>query len=104
MAFITRWNALKKAREEDPDAILITERCLQTDAEVFAKMLRNSGDILGIHYFIYERWAQSLSREFEPDLVVYVRADPETSMRRVKQRARTSETPISLAYLTQCHT
>lgn len=103
MAYITRYNAIKKAVQENPGAIVITERCLQTDAEVFAKMLHDSGDIMGIHYSIYHTWAQSFSKEFEPDLVVYVRAIPSISLERVKKRARTSESTISLAYLTQCH-
>jgi deoxycitidine kinase/deoxyguanosine kinase len=103
MAFITRLNALKEARKENPGAILITERCLQTDAEVFAKMLRNSGDIMNIHWKIYNEWSKSLSTEWEPNLIVYVRAEPETSLARVKIRGRESEASISLDYLTKCH-
>lgn len=103
MAFITRYNAIKQTQMANPGAILVMERCLQTDAEVFAKMLRDSGDILPVHYKIYEKWANALSAEFVPDMIVYARADPSKSMERVKIRARTSEAGITLDYLTACH-
>ena len=103
MAFITRYQGFVKARKENPGAIHITERCLQTDAEVFAKMLRDSGDIQKIHYRIYEKWAQALASQFTPDYIVYVRADPSTSMKRVEKRSRSSEAGISLQYLEACH-
>lgn len=103
MAYITRLRALKDARAKNPDAILITERSLQTDCEVFAKMLRDSGDIPKIHWKIYETWASTLSPEVEPNLYVYVRAEPSMSMKRMKIRARESEATVSLDYLTKCH-
>ena len=103
MAYITRLKTLQRARQENPGAIIVTERCLQTDCEVFAKMLRASGDILDIHWKIYEQWASTLSPEFQPDLYIYVSANPETSLQRVKLRNRTSESSISLEYLKGCH-
>ena len=66
-------------------------------------MLKASKDILPVHYAIYERWAQSFSDEFIPDMIVYARADPTKSLDRVKIRGRESETGISLEYLTACH-
>ena len=103
MAYITRLRALKSAREMYPDAILVTERCLQTDRHVFASMLRDSGDILDIHWKIYEEWAITLNPEVQPDLYVYVRATPTKSLERVVKRARKSESSISLDYLKACH-
>jgi deoxyadenosine/deoxycytidine kinase len=50
MAYITRLRSLREAKKAHPGAILVTERCLQTDCNVFAKMLNDSGDIMGIHY------------------------------------------------------
>ena len=103
MAFITRLNILKKMRKENPDAILITERCLHTDSEVFAKMLKENKDMSLIHWKIYDQWSASLSKEWKPDLVVYVRSEPETSIIRVKKRGRESEKNITLEYLKMCH-
>ena len=39
MAYISRLSVLKIAIENNPEAIIITERCLNTDRFVFAKML-----------------------------------------------------------------
>ena len=37
MAYISRLSLLKNAIRENPDSIIICERCLQTDKYVFAK-------------------------------------------------------------------
>lgn len=103
MAYITRLRTLREAKKAHPGAILVTERCLQTDCHVFAKMLKDSGDIMGIHYQIYDKWASALSPDLEPNLYVYVRADPAKSLERVKIRNRSSESSMSLGYLTACH-
>ena len=45
MAYISRLAILQKAIKENPDAIIISERCLLTDKYVFAKMLHDSNKI-----------------------------------------------------------
>ena len=42
MAYISRLSLLKDTIENNPDAIIITERSLMTDRHVFAKMLYDS--------------------------------------------------------------
>lgn len=103
MAFITRFHNFSECRKRNPDAILVTERCLQTDAQVFAKMLHESGDIIDVHYQIYQKWASELASQFTPDIIVYVRAEPPVSLSRVKKRARKSEEGITIDYLQMCH-
>lgn len=103
MAFITRYNAIREARQNNPGAILVMERCLQTDAEVFAKMLVKSGDILPVHYKIYEKWVPIFSKEFHPDLVIYARAEPTKSLERIGKRDRKGEDGIKLEYLEGLH-
>lgn len=103
MAYITRVKAMKKAREENPGAILVCERCLQTDSEVFARMLKEQGNIKLVHWKIYNEWVKEMSEEWKPNLVVYVRCSPEKSFERVKKRARDSESSVPLEYLADCH-
>ena len=46
MAYITRLSQIKMAIKNNPiNSIIITERCLFTDREIFAKMLYDSGQI-----------------------------------------------------------
>ena len=53
VAFISRLKLLKEAVENNPNAIIITERSLYTDKLVFAKMLYDSNKIEYINYQIY---------------------------------------------------
>ena len=53
MAYISRLVYIKKAVEENPDAVIITERSLITDKEVFAKMLFDDKKIEDVNYQIY---------------------------------------------------
>ena len=45
MAFITRATRLRKALAENPDKIIVTERSVFTDREIFAKMLHDAGKV-----------------------------------------------------------
>ena len=59
MAYISRLAILKKAVDENPGAIIVTERSLYTDRYVFAKMLYDSGNIEEVDYLIYMKWFQN---------------------------------------------
>ena len=79
MAFISRFSLLRKAIQENPNAIIITERCLYTDKFVFAKML------------------------FDMKKVIYIKTNPIICFSRIQQRNRKGETIIPLEYLEHCH-
>ena len=101
MAYISRLSQLKKIINESPEnSIIISERCLNTDREIFAKMLYDSGKIEEIEYSIYLRWFD----EFNIDItgIIYIKTTPEICLSRVNQRNRKGET-IPLSYLTECH-
>jgi hypothetical protein len=53
MAYISR---LKQLQESKNSSIIVTERCLYTDRNIFAKMLYDSGMIEDIEYSIYLKW------------------------------------------------
>ena len=102
MAYISRLALLKKTVEENPNSIIITERCLLTDREVFARMLYNEGKIEEVNYQIYLMWFNTFYDDFPISRFIYLRTDPETAFERVKKRSREGET-IPLEYLTACH-
>lgn len=103
MAYITRITQLRKATEQyGGRCIIITERSIETDKQVFAKMLYESKTLDNISYTIYLKWFDELSRNLKVDNLVYLKTLPNVSMERVIKRNRPGET-ISLEYLKDCH-
>lgn len=103
MAYISRLAILKKAVDENPGAIIVTERSLYTDRYVFAKMLYDAGNIEEIDYLIYMKWFDTFIKEYPISRYVYVKTEPTVCHRRVNKRSRDGEDSISVEYLTSCH-
>jgi deoxyadenosine/deoxycytidine kinase len=103
MAYISRLTILKRAIESNLYKYIITERCLNTDRNVFCKMLYDDGLIEEIGYQIYNKWFDEFINFENVDYIhVYLKTDPQVSKKRVDIRARVEET-IPLEYLTKCH-
>jgi len=92
-----------KRCETDPSAladnIFITERCLETDKNVFAQMLRDDGKLDGIEWDLYNRWYEMLDGVATINGLIYVNTGPEICLERIKHRARDGEEEIPLTYL-----
>jgi len=101
MAYISRLALLKRALEKGYD-IIITERSLETDRQIFAKMLYDDGKIASVEYQIYLKWFDEFKRDFPEENVIYVKTTPEISATRVAKRGREGEV-IPLEYLQKCH-
>tara|TARA_Y100000816_G_scaffold288619_2_gene273513 strand:- start:765 stop:1508 length:744 start_codon:yes stop_codon:yes gene_type:complete len=114
MAYISRLAEMKKyidsyeyecahVQDIDPKTrVFITERCLETDRHVFAKMLYDTGKIEDVNYQIYLKWFDTFADIYEPDVVVYLNADANTCFERVKNRSREGEECIPIDYLQSC--
>jgi deoxyadenosine/deoxycytidine kinase len=102
MAFISRFSMLRKAIKENPDAIIITERCLYTDKYVFAKMLYDTKMLEDVNYQIYCKWFEEFSQEIPMSKIIYIKTDPEVCLERINKRNRTGENTIELEYLQLC--
>ena len=102
MAYISRLALLRNIVRENPDAIIITERSVFTDREVFAKMLYDEGKIEDVDYQIYLKWFDEFIEEIPITGLIYVTTTPEKSKQRVDLRARMGES-IPLSYLQRCH-
>lgn len=102
MAYITRLVKFKEIINKHKNAIFITERCLDTDRQVFAKMLYDSNDIEEVNYQIYLKWFDEFTKDYPITGYIYVFTPPEICYERVKKRSRDGET-IPLTYLTNCH-
>ena len=101
MAYITRLKQLLDCNASE-NSIIITERCLYTDREIFAKMLYDSGMIEDIEYSIYLRWFDYFVGDLSLYGIIYVKSDPDVCSNRISIRARKGES-IPLEYLSSCH-
>ena len=102
MAYISRIALLRNTIQENPTAIIITERSVFTDKNVFAQMLYDDKMIESVNYQIYLKWFDEFTRDIPLTGIIYVRAVPEKCFERVQKRAREGET-IPLDYLKNCH-
>jgi deoxyadenosine/deoxycytidine kinase len=104
MAYISRLALLRQTVRDNAGRcrIIISERSVDTDRNIFAKMLYDSGDIAHDEYIIYNMWFDEFVRDLPVTGLVYIRADPETCMERITRRGREGET-IPLEYVQKCH-
>jgi deoxyadenosine/deoxycytidine kinase len=102
LAYISRLNILKTILKNNKDCIIVSERSLITDKEVFAKMLYDDGKIEKINYLIYLEWFDSFSDFLNIFGIIYINTDPSVCYERIKKRERSGENLIPLEYLIKC--
>ena len=103
LAYITRLKKLIDIIKKYPNDIIISERCIESDKNVFAKMLYESGNISSIEWETYNYWYNCFCDTSKVDLIIYIATDPVECLNRMKSRNRNEEVTISLTYLEQCH-
>lgn len=78
----------------------IADRSIYEDAHIFARALHHLGNLTERDYHAYRRVfdlvVASLPR---PDLLLYLKASPETLLHRIRSRGRPIERGITLEYL-----
>ena len=103
MAYSTRLAMLRKTICENPDcSVIICERSLEADRNIFAKMLRASDKMEGVEHQIYELLYKETAFEFPLHGAVYIDSEPQKCIERIELRARTGESTIPLEYLDEC--
>lgn len=96
---------LDNIKDSDSDLIFL-DRSLDTDANVFEKMLYESGKITEIEHKIYLIWYNFVYNylQFNTDnIIIYLRCEPHKALERIKKRNREEEKTISIEYLTELH-
>ena len=103
MAYISRLERLQKACENAKGEydLIICERSLHTDKNVFCKMLFDEGKIDLFGYQIYNKWFEYFQEFLKTYTFVYLKTDFEICAKRVKKRQRDGESEISEDYLKQ---
>lgn len=102
MAYISRLKLLKDTIKKHPYALIITERCLYSDKEIFAKMLREQGKMSLVDYTIYLQWFDAFIDDLPPVTYFFIQCLPSVCHQRVMLRARQGESSIPLMYLVDC--
>jgi deoxyadenosine/deoxycytidine kinase len=80
--------------------VFVTERCLETDYYVFAKMLYDDNLMNDIEWTLYKMWYEYIKGQSYPlTKIIYVNTPPDICMERIKIRSRKGEDAIPLSYL-----
>ena len=89
-AFITR---AKDIMEHKDKKLVIIERSVLTDRNVFAQLLYENNMISEMEWKLYTNWYDWLSNEFpiKPNKYIYLKADPQVSYDRMRKRLRDEE-------------
>ena len=103
MAYISRISQLRQAIRDNPYSILITERSVYTDKNVFAQMLYDNNKIEKVNYNIYLRWFEEFTLDLPLSGIIYIKTSPEICNKRILERNRKGEDNIPLDYSIQCH-
>lgn len=102
-AVLYRYKKLKEAidslKVEGEPRVIVMERSLETDRQIFCSMLHKDGFIDPLEKKLYEDWFIHLSAMLpEVDGYVYINTNPKMSFERVAKRAREGES-IPFEYL-----
>lgn len=102
----SRFYSMLKVIKENPDKLILCERCHITDCEVFAKMLHEDKIINDVEYEIYYKWYTLVKTMIDKrvDAFIYVRVEPDICMQRIAKRSRKGEDGIGSGYITRLHT
>jgi len=100
----TRFELFEKTIAQHPDAILITERDIVTDCEVFTRMLYDDGKFQEIEFLLYRQLFDSYLARLkqmcpESAYRIWLDVSPAVCMGRIAKRGRKEEKTITMAYL-----
>ena len=111
MVYLSRLSLIKKhiddfqknkRKHKKEKLVIITERSLITDKEVFCKMLYDSKKISYMDYSIYNKWYNTFAHDYPISKIIYLATDPLICSERTKQRSREGESKITAEYLWLC--
>ena len=107
LAYSTRLKILEETIESAKTKnvkLIVMERSLDADRNIFAKMLYDDGMMEECMYQIYLKMSNEGLQKYMADGILWMHADPETCSDRIKKRGRDGEESISIDYLRACDT
>jgi deoxyadenosine/deoxycytidine kinase len=90
----------------DARGIVLTERCMASDFELFGKPMRKSGLMDDAQWTTYREWSRTMHCLLAPGRpagIVYLRVSPSKSVERIRSRHRDGEEKIDLPYIEMLH-
>ncbi len=90
----------RQAEIEQARGIVLEDRTIFEDYHIFGKAQKINGFMTNTEFAVYQREYELMTKKInEPDLMVYLRADTDTLLKRIKKRGRDSEKGIGRDYL-----
>jgi deoxyadenosine/deoxycytidine kinase len=102
VACITRMIKIEEVLKKTNKNIIFLDRSLETDCNIFEKMLYDNKQITEIEHKMYKllyNFYQDYVRSNSRNIIVYLKSNPETCMKRIQKRNRQGEDKITLEYL-----
>ncbi len=102
LACITRMMKIEDSIRNTKSKYIFLDRSLGTDKNVFEAMLYEQKQINQIEHSMYNLWCDfyhKYVRSLNKQIYIYLKANPETCIQRIKKRARVEEESINLEYL-----
>jgi deoxyadenosine/deoxycytidine kinase len=102
-AYISRISTILRSAKDPDVTLIIVERSIWSDKNVFAKMLYDDKKITELEYNIYLKWFDEFSKLINHVQNIYIETTPIVAWNRINERNRSGET-IPMDYLVRCHT
>nr|QBK88703.1 MAG: deoxynucleoside kinase [Mimivirus LCMiAC01] len=104
-AYITRMNKIVKCLLRSKNKYIFTDRSLQCDKNVFAKMIHDDKKLNLIEWNAYNLWNNFYDDVFYGGKynIIYLRCKPEIAFERKKKRNRPEEANLPLSYFKALH-
>lgn len=85
--------------------IMIMERSLFSAQHIFVELLLQNDQIEQVEYDILQKWHDFHIKNFvnQPNLIIYLRAEPDVVFNRIKKRARVEENNVDFDYIKKIH-
>lgn len=104
--FITRFEQHHNAKQNANSPLLMLERSVFTDRNVFGRIAIEDGLMNALERGVYNAWFEDVVATLPhliPDAFVYLRADPAVCYERLQERARSEEAGVPFSYLQRLH-
>lgn len=77
------------------------ERSPMSCKEVFMQLQHNNGHMNAMEYELFKKVYQQV--KWSPDVIIYLKADPDVCMQRMTRRGRSCENSVPIDYLRSVH-
>jgi len=99
LVFYSRYKVLHDVLNENKYKLIFTERCLEGDMNLFAKMSYEMKNMENVEFQIYQKLYDQLTIQVPKTYFVYIDTSVKVSYERIRKRGRPGEEKISIDYL-----